>query len=146
MAFAHFLSVFPPGPAVDWAHRKCTVVPGSPSLRLGNSTSTIHAASMVYTKGEHEDSCWSAVWGLVQFGCCLHEENRWAWEVALSRLLPSFACTLATDMSIKLYTSVDSRVVCNIKHRSYSHCQHFIQGKASVCQRFNSRMIFFVSK
>lgn len=65
---------------------------------------------------------------------------------AVSRLLPGFACILATDTNTKLYTSVDSRVVCNIKHRSYSHCQHFIQGKASDCQRFNLRVIFFVSK
>lgn len=53
--------------------------------------------------------------------------------------------TRATDTNIKLCTCMDSRVVCNIKHRSYSHCQHFIQGKASDCQRFNLRVNFFVN-
>lgn len=149
-AFAHFLSVFTPGPAVDWAHS--TVLPGSPSLWLGNSTGAVHSASMVYTRvnvsnlAQVQAEAWSSLGVASMKKRDETEAQAQAENWAVSRLFPGFACTLATDTNIKLYTSVDSRVVCNIKHRSYSHHQYFIQGKASDCQGFNLRVKFFVSK
>lgn len=84
MAFAHFLSVFSPGPAVDWAHSRCTVVPGSPSLQLGNSTRHSSCSQQDLHQGEREQSCSSTVWGLVRFGCGLHEAKRWDWGPSTS--------------------------------------------------------------